>query len=90
MHNPCFMLSRGAPPAEDGLLFVLTGAQCETALVQRVAGTNIQRLSLVKQATSGQPIFIFDLDVRLLHGPFSADAPGSTYLEGRRGGPPSR
>ncbi len=70
------------PHTGDALLFVLTGAQCELAQRQRVAGTNAQRLALIKEAVAGQPLFIFDADARVLHGPFVVDGPGGLNLDG--------
>jgi hypothetical protein len=73
------------PPTTEGLLFVLIGAHCETSLRASVVGTALQKTALVKSATPGMPVFLFDLDARVLHGPFAADGPGAMNLEG---GPP--
>ena len=49
---------------------------------RRALGTNLQRLNVVKSATAGQPLFIFDFDACVLHGPFAVVAPGNLNLEG--------
>ena len=76
------MESLPPPPNADGLLFVLSGAQCDQAMRQRLAGANVQRLSMVKSAHAGQPVFLFDSDARLLHGPYAAAGPGGLNLDG--------
>ena len=69
------------PPTGDGLVFVLNSAQRELALKQHIVGTTIQRLPLVKAATKGQPVFIFDHDARALYGPYAAEGPGELNID---------
>lgn len=70
-----------APPTGDGLCFVLSTLQIETAIRRGVAGMPIGRLSLVRNAVLGQPIFLFDQDARLLYGPYAAVGPGGNMLD---------
>ena len=77
-----------APPhTGDGLLFALSSQQCEAAQKSHVAGTNAQRLQMVKSAVPGQPVFLFDTDARVLHGPYAAEGPGGLNLDGVKSSP---
>ena len=74
----------GLPPTPrtgDGLLFVLSGPQLENALRKNVAGMPFPRLHIMRSIVAGQPIFLFDSDARLLHGPYAAVGPGGTNLD---------
>ena len=60
---------------------MLNSSQREEAMRRHIAGAASQRLPVIKAATPGQPIFLFDSDKRELHGPFAAEGPGSMNLD---------
>lgn len=70
-----------APLTADGLLFALTTPQREYALQRKVVTAPTQRLPMVKSAVRGQPVFLFDTDTRMLHGPFAAEGPGGMQVD---------
>ena len=70
-----------APPTGEGLLITLPGRDIEFAIRKGVAGMPIGRLAQVRSALPGQPIFLFDTDARLLHGPYAASGPGGANLD---------
>ena len=69
------------PKTGDALLFVLSGPQLEHALRKNVAGMPFARLQIMRSVAAGQPVFLFDSDSRLLHGPYAAVGPGGTNLD---------
>lgn len=69
------------PQISDGILFVLSTAQLEHAQRKNVAGMPLQRLPLLRAATAGQPVFLFDQEARTLHGPYAAVGPGATNVD---------
>ena len=74
----------------DGLLFVVSSQQLEQALKTHIAGTNAQRLPMVRAAVRGQPLFLFDADAHELHGPYAADGPGGLNLDGSKSALPAQ